>query len=77
MVRIKDIADYVGVSATTVSNVLHGKNQRVSPETRQRIEKAIKDLGYIPNMGALMLAQEKSCIIGVILFAKGIKTNPQ
>ncbi len=76
MVRIKDIADYVGVSATTVSNVLHGKNQRVSPETRQRIEKAIKDLGYIPNMGALMLAQEKSCIIGVILFAKGIKNEP-
>lgn len=34
MVRIKDIAEYVGVSTTTVSNVIHGKEQRVSSETR-------------------------------------------
>lgn len=76
MVRIKDIADHVGVSATTVSNVLHGKDQRVSPETRRKIETAIKEMGYIPSMGALMLAQEKSCIIGVILFNKGKRNEP-
>lgn len=76
MIRIKDIADSIGVSATTVSNVLHGKEQRVSLQTRQRIEQAIKDMGYIPNMGALMLAQEKSCVIGVILFDKGSKNEP-
>lgn len=76
MVRIKDIADYVGVSATTVSNVLHGKEQRVSPETRRRIEAAIKDMGYIPSMGAMMLAQERSRIIGVILFDKGVQNEP-
>lgn len=76
MIRIKDIADQVGVSATTVSNVLHGKAQKVSPETRRRIEAAIKDMGYIPSMGALMLARERSNMIGVILFNKGTKNEP-
>lgn len=76
MIRIKDIADYVGVSPTTVSNVLHGKEQRVSPETRRKIEAAIKEMGYIPSMGALMLAQEKSSMIGVILFDKGSRNEP-
>lgn len=76
MIRIKDIADYVGVSATTVSNVLHGKEQRVSPETRRKIQAAIKEMGYIPNMGAVMLAKEHSGIIGVILFDKGSRNEP-
>ncbi len=76
MIRIKDIADQVGVSATTVSNVLHGKQQRVSPETRRKIEAAIREMGYVPNMGALMLAKEQSSIIGVILFDKGSRNEP-
>lgn len=76
MIRIKDIADHVGVSTTTVSNVLHGKEQRVSPETRRKIETAIKEMGYIPSMGALMLAKERSSIIGVILFDKGSRNEP-
>lgn len=76
MIRIKDIADHVGVSATTVSNVLHGKEQRVSAETKRKIETAIREMGYIPSMGALMLAQERSSIIGVILFDKGRRNEP-
>lgn len=76
MIRIKDIADHVGVSTTTVSNVLHGKEQRVSPETRRKIEAAIKEMGYIPSMGAIMLAKERSSIIGVILFDKGSRNEP-
>lgn len=76
MIRIKDIADHVGVSATTVSNVLHGKEQRVSTETKRRIEMAIKEMGYIPSMGAIMLAKERSSMIGVILFDKGSRNEP-
>ena len=76
MIRIKDIADHVGVSTTTVSNVLHGKEQRVSPKTRRKIEAAIKEMGYIPSMGAIMLAKEHSGIIGVILFDKGSRNEP-
>lgn len=67
MVRIKDIADYVGVSTATVSNVIHGKNQRVSPAVREKILSAMDELGYVPNMSALMLAQTKSPLIGVVI----------
>lgn len=67
MIRIKDIAEAVGVSTTTVSNVIHGKEQRVSPAMRTKIEQAVKEMGYVPSMSALMLAQKRSGMIGVIL----------
>ena len=44
MVTIKDIAAATGVSATTVSNVINGKAGRVSAQTIESINKAIKDL---------------------------------
>ena len=50
MVTIKDIASATGVSATTVSNVINGKTGRVSQQTIQKINDAIKELGYVPNM---------------------------
>ena len=55
MVTIKDIASATGVSATTVSNVINGKTGRVSAETVAKINKAIDDLGYVPNMSARSL----------------------
>lgn len=72
MIRIKDIAKLAGVSTTTVSNVIHGNTNRVSPETIQRIQKIIQEVDYIPSMGARMLAGKKSSIIGVIV---GINRN--
>ena len=53
MVTIKDIASATGVSATTVSNVINGKTGRVSAETVAKINKAIDDLGYVPNMSSM------------------------
>lgn len=47
MVRIKDVAERVGVSTATVSNVLHGKEQRVSPQVRDRINEALEEMGYV------------------------------
>lgn len=44
MVTIRDIAQATGVSATTVSNVIYGRNKRVSAETIQSINDAIKEL---------------------------------
>jgi LacI family transcriptional regulator len=44
---IRDVAARVNVSPMTVSRVLNG-NSRVHPETRQRVEEAIRDLGYSP-----------------------------
>ena len=44
MATMKDIANLVGVSLTTVSNVVHGNYDRVSPQTVQRILDAIEQL---------------------------------
>lgn len=66
MVTIKDIAQHVGVSATTVSNVINGKSGRVSAETIEKINRAIDELGYVPNMSARSLVSNSSKVIGFI-----------
>lgn len=66
MVTIRDIAQATGVSATTVSNVIHGKSNRVSAETIQNINNAIKELGYVPNMSARSLVSSSSKVIGFV-----------
>ena len=43
MATMKDIANRVGVSLTTVSNVVHGIYERVSPQTVQKILDAIQE----------------------------------
>ncbi|MCD8384187.1 MAG: LacI family transcriptional regulator [Clostridiales bacterium] len=67
MVRIKDIAERAGVSTTTVSNVIHQKEGKVSPVVAERIRKLIKEMGYIPSLSAQMLARDSSHIIGVVM----------
>lgn len=49
MTTIIDVAKKAGVSKSTVSRVVSNKGY-VSQETRQKIEKAMHELGYIPNM---------------------------
>lgn len=66
MSTIKDIANVVGVSCTTVSNVIHGRSGRVSAETISRINEAIDTLGYVPNMSARSLVSSSSRVIGMI-----------
>lgn len=66
MVTIKDIAAATGVSATTVSNVINGKAGRVSAQTIEKINTAIKELGYVPNMSAKSLVSGSSKVIGFV-----------
>ena len=66
MATIKDIAQATGVSCTTVSNVIHGKAKRVSAETIEKINDAIKTLGYVPNMSARALVSNSSKVIGFV-----------
>ncbi len=54
-ITIRDVAAHAGVSHQTVSRVING-SERVSPETRQRVEEAIEALGYRPNATARFLA---------------------
>lgn len=67
MTTIKDIANLAQVSASTVSNVLHGRTNKVSPEVQQRVQKALQEKNYTSNMGARMLARHGSKLIGVII----------
>lgn len=66
-VRIKDIAEELGVSTATVSNVLHGKTQKISDRTVKAVEQKLEERGYIPNMAATLLARNNSRIIGVVV----------
>ncbi|MDR1692546.1 MAG: LacI family transcriptional regulator [Oscillospiraceae bacterium] len=66
MTTLKDIAREAGVSATTVSNVINNKKQRVSPELVEKILGIIARENYIPSMTARTLAKNSSPIIGII-----------
>ncbi len=68
MATIKKIAKLSGVSATTVSNVLHGRTTKVSPETLEKVQAVLKAEKYAPNLAAQILAHQKSHIIGVIIY---------
>lgn len=67
MITIKEMADKIGVSPTTVSNVIHGKIKEVSKETIEKVNNVVKECNYIPNMNARTLAQKYSKIIGVVM----------
>ena len=64
---LKDIADKAGVSMMTVSNVINGKHNRVSKKTIERINKIIKECGYVPNFNARSLTSKSSNIIQIII----------
>ena len=58
-IRIKDIAERSGVSVGTVDRVLHDR-PNVSSEARKKVEKALAEMNYQPNMYASALAYNKS-----------------
>jgi LacI family transcriptional regulator len=63
---IRTIAKVAETSVSSVSRVLNNSGY-VSPEVRQRVEAAIKDLNYAPSKGARMLRGEASRMIGLML----------
>lgn len=66
-VRISDIAEELGLSTATVSNVLHGKTKKISDRTVQRVQALLEERQYIPSMAGILLAQNSSRIIGVVV----------
>jgi len=78
MSTIRDVATLSGVSVSTVSIVLNGqaKDRKISQETQNKINDAIKALGYRPNMSAKKLrsAADKEYTIG-IYWASDFRTN--
>ena len=66
-VRICDIAEELGLSTATVSNVIHGKTKKISDETVKRVTELLEKRQYLPNMAGILLAQNSSKIIGVFI----------
>ena len=58
-ITIKDIAEIAGVSVGTVDRVLHNR-ANVSQSAREKVEKALKNMNYHPNVYASALAYNKS-----------------
>jgi len=62
---IKEVASVAGVSTQTVSRVIN-KRPDVSPETRERVQHVISQLGYRPSALARSLIQQRSYTLGVV-----------
>ena len=66
-VRISDIAEELGLSTATVSNVIHGKTKKISDETVKRVMELVDKRQYMPNMAGILMAQNSSRIIGIFV----------
>src|SRR5690625_3924805 len=77
MMTNKDVAKMSGVSPSTVSRVITD-NPKITSATKQKVRKAMKELGYYPNSSARNLVAKSTNTIGVILPASTNKTlqNP-
>src|SRR5438552_6375085 len=60
------VADLAGVSAITVSRVVR-LPAMVAPQTRARVEAAMRQLGYVPNLVAGALASSRTNSVGVLV----------
>lgn len=65
MVTLEDVAAAAGVSRATVSRVVNGDSNVKAP-TREKVERAIAQLGYTPNPAARALASSQSNTLGLV-----------
>ena len=67
MARIKDIAKLANVSPSTVSNVIHGRKNKLSPELYEKVQRILEEEHYVTHRGAQMLTKQGSRLIALIL----------
>ncbi|OEU96001.1 LacI family DNA-binding transcriptional regulator [Streptomyces oceani] len=65
-VTLRDVAQRAGVSSQTVSRVLRIPDE-VAPHTRARVEAAVRECGYVPNLAARNLASNRSRIVATVI----------
>jgi LacI family transcriptional regulator len=65
VVTLYDVARLAGVSTATVSRVVHGQD-RVREATRIRVQRAIEELGYVPDGAAQSLSRRRKDVIGMV-----------
>lgn len=67
MVTIRQIAERAGVSAATVSNVIHGKMHKVSPGTVERVRKLMDEMGYQREPGSRIVRGRGARLVAVLI----------
>jgi LacI family transcriptional regulator len=75
MATIYDVARIAGVSAKTVSRVLNS-DAPVGKGTREAVEAAIAELGFVPSNAARMMRSQRSRLIGLITGAISMSPEP-
>lgn len=65
-VTLRDVAQHVGKSVTTVSRALADYSD-VSLQTKQVVQQAVEELGYVPNITARQLQKQRTDTIGLLL----------
>jgi LacI family transcriptional regulator len=67
MATLADVARRAGVSAATASRVINGSAKPVTEELRTRVQRAVRELHYVPNAHAQLLARADRIAVGVIV----------
>ncbi|MEM7320475.1 MAG: LacI family DNA-binding transcriptional regulator [Pseudomonadota bacterium] len=77
---LEDVAQISGVSTATVSRCLNSPD-KVVEQTRNRVMKAVRDLGYSPNFGARAMVAKRTNTMGAVIptmanaiFARGLQS---
>lgn len=63
---LETVAEHAGVSRATVSRVIN-RSPKVSPEARERVQAAIRELGFVPNRAARTLVTRRTDSIALII----------
>jgi LacI family transcriptional regulator len=66
-VTSQTVAERAGVSRTTVSFVLNGREQGIPSETQERVLRAAAELGYVPSAAARTLASGQTRTLGLVV----------
>lgn len=77
LASIKDVAEAAGVSTSTVSRIIND-NPAISAETRERVQKVMKELNYVPNIMARGLSNQRAFTVTLAINADDVKSfnNP-
>lgn len=63
---MREVARHLGLSVTTVSFVLNGR-PGIAQKTRERVMKAVEELGYTPSLVGKAINRKRSGVIGVVV----------
>ncbi len=63
---LRDVAERAGVATGTISNVLHHPD-KVAPETLDKVQAVIAEMGYVPNAAARQLSRGRSGSVGLLV----------